>query len=177
MSFFDPENGEVRICDNDNVSVNNQATGAVSGTPRFMAPEIVRGELGPSTQTDLFSLAVLLFYMLVNHHPLEGARESQIRCLDLPAMTRLYGTDPLFIFDVNDDSNRPVSSAAMTTRWRCGRFILTSFRNSFFRPLPKGCVTPMERTRGKRMEQRPGPPEGLHISTASTAVSQNFHDP
>ncbi len=106
--FFDPENGEVRICDNDNVSVNNRGSGPIGGTARFMAPEIVRGEAVPSTQTDLFSLAVLLFYMLVNHHPLEGAREAQIRCFDLPAMTRLYGSNPLFIFDANDDSNRPL---------------------------------------------------------------------
>ena len=105
--FFDPESGEVRICDNDNVGVDGQG-GAIGGTARFMAPEIVRGEAAPSTQTDLFSLAVLLFYMLVNHHPLEGAREAQIRCFDLPAMTRLYGTDPLFIFDPDDDSNRPL---------------------------------------------------------------------
>ena len=103
--FFDPASGEVRICDNDNVNVDGQG-GAIGGTARFMAPEIVRGEAGPSTQSDLFSLAVLLFYMLVNHHPLEGTRETQIRCFDLPAMTRLYGTDPLFIFDPNDDSNR-----------------------------------------------------------------------
>ena len=106
--FFDPESGEVRICDNDNVSVDDGGGGVIGGTARFMAPEIVRGEAGPSTQTDLFSLAVLLFYMLVNHHPLEGAREARIRCFDLPAMTRLYGTDPLFIFDPNDTSNRPL---------------------------------------------------------------------
>ena len=106
--FFDPENGEVRICDNDNVSINGQG-GAIVGTIRFMAPEIVRGEAGPTTQTDLFSLAVLLFYMLVNHHPLEGEKEAQIRALDLPAMTRLYGDDPIFIFDPNDTSNRTSS--------------------------------------------------------------------
>lgn len=106
--FFDPESGEVRICDNDNVSVDDGQGGVIGGTARFMAPEIVRGEAGPSTQSDLFSLAVLLFYMLVNHHPLEGAREAQIRCFDLFAMTRLYGTDPLFIFDPNDASNEPV---------------------------------------------------------------------
>lgn len=105
--FFDPASGEVRICDNDNVSFVGEG-GAIGGTARFMAPEIVRGEASPSNQTDLFSLAVLLFYMLVNHHPLEGAREAQIRCFDLPAMTRLYGTDPLFIFDPNDDRNQPL---------------------------------------------------------------------
>jgi DNA-binding helix-hairpin-helix protein with protein kinase domain len=106
--FFDPATGEVRISDNDNVDVNNRP-GVINGTPRFMAPEIVRGEAAPSTQTDLFSLSVLLFYLLCNHHPLEGARELAIRCFDQPAMTRLYGSEPLFIFDPHDDSNRPVA--------------------------------------------------------------------
>ncbi len=106
-AFFDPNNGEILICDNDNVAVDNQARSAVYGTPRFMAPEIVRGEAVPSTQTDLFSLAVLLFYMFVMHHPLEGKRELEIKCLDLPAMKKLYGTEPLFIFDPVDSSNAP----------------------------------------------------------------------
>jgi len=106
--FFDPGSGEVLICDNDNVAVDGQGEAGVLGTPRFMAPEIVRGEALPSSRTDLFSLSVLLFYMLMVHHPLEGRRETEIKCLDLPAMNRLYGTDPLFIFDPNDDSNRPV---------------------------------------------------------------------
>lgn len=105
--FFDPVNGDVQICDNDNVGVDKQSTGGVLGTPRFMAPEIVRGEAVPSTQTDLFSLAVLLFYMFMVHHPLEGEQEASIKCFDLPAMTKLYGTDPVFIFDPADASNRP----------------------------------------------------------------------
>lgn len=106
-AFFDPDTGEILICDNDNVAVDNQSRSAVYGTPRFMAPEIVRGEAVPSTQTDLFSLAVLLFYMFVMHHPLEGKKELAIKCLDLPAMKKLYGTEPLFIFDPADDSNAP----------------------------------------------------------------------
>jgi DNA-binding helix-hairpin-helix protein with protein kinase domain len=107
--FFDPDTGEALICDNDNVAVDQEGESGVLGTPRFMAPEIVRGEAKPSTQTDLFSLSVLLFYMLMVHHPLEGKRELAIKCLDLPAMNKLYGSEPLFIFDPNDDSNRPVS--------------------------------------------------------------------
>lgn len=106
--FFDPDTGEVCVCDNDNVSVDGEAAGGVLGTPRFMAPEVVRGEAAPSTQTDLFSLAVLLFYMLMVHHPLEGKQEAKIHAFDLPAMNRLYGFEPLFIFDPADDSNRPV---------------------------------------------------------------------
>jgi len=106
-AFFDPATGEVLICDNDNVAVDNQSVSGVYGTPRFMAPEIVRGDAVPSTQTDLFSLAVLLFYMFMMHHPLEGKRELAIKCLDLPAMKKLYGTEPLFIFDPSNQSNAP----------------------------------------------------------------------
>ncbi len=106
--FFDPHVGDVLICDNDNVGVDGASRGGVLGTPRFMAPEVVRGEALPSTQTDLFSLAVLLFYIFMVHHPLEGAQETAIKCLDLPAMTRLYGTEPVFIFDPRDERNRPL---------------------------------------------------------------------
>jgi serine/threonine protein kinase len=106
--FFDPDTGHILICDNDNVDIDHEGRTGVRGTPRFMAPEIVRGEAKPSTKTDLFSLAVLLFYMFVIHHPLEGKKETEIRCFDLPAMTKLYGTDAVFIFDPDDESNRPV---------------------------------------------------------------------
>ncbi|SPE38008.1 conserved hypothetical protein [Candidatus Sulfopaludibacter sp. SbA3] len=61
--FLDPATGGILICDNDNVSVDGDTAGGILGTPRFMAPEIVRGDSLPSIQTDLFSLAVLLFYL------------------------------------------------------------------------------------------------------------------
>ena len=106
--FFDPQTGGVLICDNDNVSVDGDTHPGVLGTPRFMAPEVVRGEAVPSTKTDLFSLAVLLFYMFMVHHPLEGKKESSIQCLDQAAMEQIYGSDPVFIFDPNNQSNEPV---------------------------------------------------------------------
>lgn len=105
--FFDPGTGEVLICDNDNVGLDREP-GGVIGTPRFMAPEVVRGDALPSTQTDLFSLAVLLFLMFMNAHPLDGQKETEIHCFDLHAMVRLYGLEPVFIFDPADSSNRPV---------------------------------------------------------------------
>lgn len=107
-AFFDPDTGDILIADNDNVSVDGAGVLGVLGTPRFMAPEIVRGEAMPSTQTDLFSLSVLIFYMLMVAHPLEGAKEAAIKALDLPAMTKIYGKEPIFIFDPDDNSNRPV---------------------------------------------------------------------
>ena len=105
--FFDPKTGDVRICDNDNVGVNHDPYSGVLGTPRFMAPEIVCGRSLPDRDSDLYSLAVLLFFMFMVAHPLEGLHESEINCIDLHAMVKLYGTDPLFIFHPTNESNRP----------------------------------------------------------------------
>lgn len=107
--FIDPNTGDILICDNDNVTVNGSQNMGVLGTPRFMSPEIVRRDNNPNSDSDLFSLAVLLFYMLMLHHPLEGKNEAEIKCFDLPAMNKLYGFEPLFIFDPNNKSNRPVA--------------------------------------------------------------------
>lgn len=101
--FFNPESGDVLICDNDNVSIVGEEA-AVLGTGRFMAPEVVRGEALPNRETDLHSLAVLLFWMLIMHHPLEGRQEAVMMVRD---ELRLFGTQPKFIFDPTDDSNRP----------------------------------------------------------------------
>jgi DNA-binding helix-hairpin-helix protein with protein kinase domain len=106
--FFEPNRGDILICDNDNVAIDGQSFTGILGTPRFMAPEIVRGEVKPSTRTDLYSLSVLLFYLLLVSHPLEGKKEASIRCFDLPAMNKIYGFEPLFIFDPYNSTNRPV---------------------------------------------------------------------
>lgn len=107
--FIDPETGEVLICDNDNVAVDGERP-EVLGTAYFMAPEVVRGESLPATTTDRYSLAVLIFCLLTRHHPLLGARESALDDLDQLSLSRLLGTEPIFVFDPVDLSNRPVES-------------------------------------------------------------------
>lgn len=106
--FFNPSTGEIRICDNDNVGSSMTTPGLVLGTPYYMAPEIVRAEEKPSPMTDAFSLAVLLFLLLFNGHPLLGAAEARIRSMDMAALQYLFGTNPVYIFDRKDRSNRPV---------------------------------------------------------------------
>ncbi|MGG6267338.1 protein kinase domain-containing protein [Leptolyngbya sp. AN03gr2] len=103
--YFHPQSGHVLIGDNDNVTIDGSTSGGVLGTPDFMAPEVVRREALPSKQTDRYSLAVLLFCLLHNHHPLYGKKVLDISCLDLPARMRLCGTDPVFIFDPHNLSN------------------------------------------------------------------------
>ncbi|MBS7704650.1 serine/threonine protein kinase [Chelatococcus asaccharovorans] len=105
---LDPSTGEVRICDNDNADVNDAPIDVALGTPQFMAPEIMRGQARPTIATDLWSLSVLLFYALFRCHPLLGAREYACPIMDAAAERRLYGTEPVFIFDPQDASNRPV---------------------------------------------------------------------
>ena len=109
--FFDPETGQISIGHNDNITVEGGEAGLVLGTPRFMAPEIVRGEDRPTITTDLYSLSVLLFHLFMNHHPLEGRRDKEIGCLDLGAMQKLYGSQALFVFDPADSANRPLPGA------------------------------------------------------------------
>ena len=143
-AFFDPDTGDILICDNDNVVVNGTSDHNVQGTIGFMAPEIIRGEKGPSTETDLFSLSVLLFYMFMLHHPLEGAKEASIKCLDLMAREKLYGKEPLFIWDPIDASNRPIAGYQDNAiiYWRLyPKFIRELFMTAF----TKGLMEPKER--------------------------------
>jgi len=109
-AFFDPQTGEVLICDNDNVTTNRSDKATVVGSPDFMAPEIVRQEALPSRQTDLYSLAVLLFYIFHIHHPLVGKKILRIHSWDPASRRVLLGTEPVFIFDPTDPSNAAVDA-------------------------------------------------------------------
>ena len=107
--FFDPESGDIRILDNDNVDVNLKP-GTIKGTPGFMAPEVGRNEVAPNASTDRFSLAILLFHIFMIGHPLKGKREAELAYdpADYDGSQRLCAENPVFIFDPDDASNRPV---------------------------------------------------------------------
>lgn len=107
--FINPDNGEVLICDNDNVSPSGTNLGIV-GKQRYMAPEIVTGKNAPDVDSDKFSLAVILFRLLCIDHPLEG-RRSTPPCMTKELERKYYGEEPVFVFDPQDDCNRPVQGA------------------------------------------------------------------
>lgn len=106
--FVDPATGDVLVCDNDN-AIPDGFPSSIQGTTDFCAPELLTKGLHPTRLSDLHSLAVLLFMMLNRGHPLDGAAERQIRNLDENARIWLYGTNPVFIFDPTNDTNRPES--------------------------------------------------------------------
>src|SRR4051812_15481237 len=50
----------------------------VAGTPMYLAPEVLAGE-PPTTQSDLYSLGVVLFYLLTRSYPCVGADLESLR--------------------------------------------------------------------------------------------------
>jgi len=141
--FFDPKTGFPMICDNDNVGVDGAGPTTVLGTRRFMAPEVVRREAVPSSVTDLYSLSVLLFYILMMGHPLVGRREDEFDCWDDHAESSLFGEDPLFIFDPSDRSNEPIPGVHGTVLRYWGLY--PSFlRSLFITAFTRGLIDPLD---------------------------------
>ena len=104
--FINPETGDVLICDTDNIVANNSGAGFDGGKPRYMAAEVVDGG-HPNTNSDLFSLAIILYRIFILDHPLEGKLTASYPCLDDQTERFLYGKGAVFTFDSNDDRNRP----------------------------------------------------------------------
>lgn len=139
--FVEPHTGKPLICDNDNVGIDGVGPSAVLGTRRFMAPEIVRGEASPSSHTDLYALSVLAFYMLMVGHPLLGRRELDYPCMDGDAEQVLFGGKPVFVFDPEDASNRPVAGihTAVVQNWG---LYPTYVQELFVQAFTRGLIAP-----------------------------------
>lgn len=103
--FINPINGKVLICDNDNVAPDGTETGII-GKPRYMAPEIVMRKNKPNSLSDRFSMSVILYILFCLNHPLEGKRYL-VPALTATLQEKLYGSEPLFIMDPDDNSNGP----------------------------------------------------------------------
>ena len=83
-----------------------------------MTPEIVAKGAKPNAKTDLYSLSVILFFLCICNHPLEGESACPV-VMDTEAEKRIYGESPVFIYDPDDISNRPIESLhkGAITRW------------------------------------------------------------
>ena len=116
--FIDPRNGGLLICDNDNVAPFGVNLG-VKGMPKYMAPEVVTDRARPDTHSDRYSLAVILFRLFYIDHPLEGRYTVQFPLTDANG-ARLFGENPVFIYDPADKSNRPLPGAHdnVIRRWQ-----------------------------------------------------------
>lgn len=134
----DPLTAEIGVVDNDNCGSDDDPV-FVKGTLRFMAPEVLRDEKLPSTVTDLHSLAVILFFLFVHGHPLEGGRMERSYSWKSDghmSETRLallhFGRTPLFVFDPSDDANRPLAGDPRLVWWPLyPRFLRDLFVRTF----------------------------------------------
>jgi len=103
--LVDPVTGQLRLIDLDCLVVPGILPPQVFGTTGFMAPEIITASARPSIATDLHSLAVLVYQILLFRHPLKGPK---FHSTDTEEDDRLaYGHEALYIEHPRDRSNRP----------------------------------------------------------------------
>lgn len=144
---FDIEQGSLIVCDNDNVVINNSDV-AIAGVAEFMAPEVALGQSKPNAQTDLYSVAVLLYQLWIWEHPMEGAQTAQVRSWDQPAKLKYYAREPLFAHHPTDTHNSAAGDPMLAyslRRWN--EICPTPLKAVFIRTFTDGVHSPDRRTR------------------------------
>lgn len=144
---FDFDKGELIVCDNDNVVVNNAEAG-VMGVPEFMAPEVALGSEKPNAQSDLYSLAILLYQLWMWEHPMEGHMTAQVRCWDQPAKRKHYADEPVFAHHPTDTRNSATGDTALAysvKRWEI--LCPSALKHAFIRTFTDGVHQSNKRTR------------------------------
>ena len=129
--FINPENGDLLICDNDNVAANRTESG-IKGKSRYMAAEVVNGAT-PNIQSDVFSLAIVLYRLFMLDHPFEGKRTLKYVCMTDEVERDLYGDGAIFSWDAQDASNRPHPQIHMNAnlRWNwCPKTLQAAFQKA-----------------------------------------------
>lgn len=131
------QNGDVMICDCDNVAPDLQNLGILGVLP-YMAPEVARGEQRPNQLTDRHSLAVVLFRLFLNNHPLEGTRSITLHGDEhlsrREADMRIYGTEPFYCLDTKGEDNPPDKQRHADVRKLCNIYpvaLMQAFQTVF----------------------------------------------
>ena len=140
--LFDCQQGKVLLCGMEAIAPQglwapiDDEGNCIRGKLQYMAPEVAIDMIPPDAISDRFSMAVLMFMLLTRAHPLDGVARLQGQMT--PSLQRkIYGTEPVFIFDPNNASNRPDPQidANATLGWnRLPDFI----QNLFIRALTSG---------------------------------------
>ena len=145
--MVDPINGEIVIYDNDNIIINNANT-LILGVHEYMAPEVALGQSMPNAESDLYSAAILLYYLWMWEHPMYGKATDQIRSLDIVAKEKIYAETPLFVFHPEDNSNTAHDVDILAThvaRW--DRMCPPKLQAMFTETFVNGVHEPSKRTR------------------------------
>lgn len=106
--LVDPRTGDACIIDIDSLVVPGIAPPSVLGTPGYIAPEVLAGGAHPSIATDRHALAVLIYELLLQRHPLQGRRVNSTRSAEEDERLSM-GARALFVEHPTDRSNPPAA--------------------------------------------------------------------
>ena len=107
--FIDLKTGDISVWCYDNLAyLNDENTTGIKGSYTLMAPELLSRKAKPSLGSDYHQLAVILFYLTMRGHPLEGARWCRFPVVNHEFYDMIYGDGAVFVYDTNDTSNRPL---------------------------------------------------------------------
>lgn len=131
--LIDPRGGDACVIDIDSLVVPGVAPPTVLGTPGYIAPEVLAGKASPSTATDRHALAVLIYQILLQRHPLQGRKVHSTRSAEQDELLSM-GRHALFVEHPTDRSNPPLSPIQVPYR-RLGPYLAPLVERSFVEAL------------------------------------------
>lgn len=167
--LVDPGSGSACIIDIDGLVVPGKYAPDVTGTPDFIAPEVVRTRdlpiddpqrIHPSIETDRHALAVLIYLYLTGRHPLRGKKIHDVEDADLDEQLAM-GANALWVEHPTDQSNRPdieearegelpwIDAEQLPSSTLCGPMLEALFINAFI----EGLQTPNSRPTAEEWER------------------------
>lgn len=103
--YINIESSEVLLYEPEKISKTKQNF-QIAYPQRYLAPEMITDNAEPSVYTTEYCVSVILFMLIFGTHPLEG-KKWIVPVLTYKNQQDLYGYNPIFIADPNDESNKP----------------------------------------------------------------------
>jgi DNA-binding helix-hairpin-helix protein with protein kinase domain len=143
---YNKATGKVIIVDVDNTTfAGNPENKSNVYFPGLGAPEVVRGE--PCTpESDLHSLACMLYVLLVRDYPFEGKATESVRLFNDAAHKKFYANSPVFVYHPTDNSNGPSATLNKSSMVYWPR-LPQELRDMFIRTFVDGLTDPTKRPR------------------------------
>ncbi len=127
--LIDPRSGDACVIDIDSLVVPGVAPPTVLGTPGYIAPEVLGGGAQPSIDTDKHALAVLIYQILLNRHPLQGRKVHSTRSAEEDEQLAM-GRRALFVEHPSDRTNPSVDPIRVPFA-RLGPYLQPVFLKAF----------------------------------------------